>query len=218
MVCLAAWTTEALCAHPMMSQEVPPNTLRPSQPGTFISRHVVLSTSSTFYNVGLLEESPSSNMLYPHRMQPPPLVYIALTPMASFVLWAPRRTTLHLALPPMKPFWPDDSRIASMTPIHHRNHLRLPPLQLHHHPLLHLHLPALARVHHHPILYTSYMTLPHPPLPRGQHLPAALLPPLSPRRWIALINVLLMVADFYTSSLASNSPQGFSPNIDSGSF
>ena len=24
MVCLAAWTTEALCAHPMMSQEVPP--------------------------------------------------------------------------------------------------------------------------------------------------------------------------------------------------
>ena len=25
MVCLAAWTTEALCAHPMMSQEVPPD-------------------------------------------------------------------------------------------------------------------------------------------------------------------------------------------------
>ena len=25
MVCLVAWTTEALCAHPMMSQEVPPD-------------------------------------------------------------------------------------------------------------------------------------------------------------------------------------------------
>ena len=25
MICLAAWTTEALCAHPMMSQEVPPD-------------------------------------------------------------------------------------------------------------------------------------------------------------------------------------------------
>ena len=25
MVCLAAWTTEALCAHPIMAQEVPPD-------------------------------------------------------------------------------------------------------------------------------------------------------------------------------------------------
>ena len=209
MVCLAAWTAEALCAHRRKYHL--PNTLRPSRPGTFISRHVALSTSSTSYNVGLLEESLSSNMLYPHRMQPPPLVYIVLTPTASFGLWALRKTTSPLALLPTKPLWPDDSHIASMTPIHHRNHLRLPPLQLHHHLLLHLHLPAHAHVHHHPILSTFYMILPHPPLPRGQHLPADLLLPHSPRRWIVLINVLLMVADFYTVIFGKRLDTGFLP-------
>ena len=55
------------------------------------------------------------------------------------------------------------------------------------------------------------MTLPHPPLPRGQHLPAALLSPLSPRRWIALINVLLMVADFYTVIFGKQLDTGLLP-------
>ena len=181
MICLAAWTTEALCAHPMMSQEVPPDqhfeTI--SAPATFTFRHVVLFTNSTFFNVGLREEFLFSNMSYFLRTQPPPLVFIASIPMASFAPWAPQRTILPCAPLPMRHFFHDDNHIAFMTPIHLRNHLQRPPLQLHRHLSPHLHLLAHALAHHHPIPPTYYMILPHLLLPRGQPLPAALLPPLS---------------------------------------
>ena len=79
----------------------------------------------------------------------------------------------------MKHFFHDDNHIVFMTPIHHRNHLQRLPLQLHRHLPPHLHLLAHALAHHHPIPSTYYMILPHLLLPRGQHLPVALLPPLS---------------------------------------
>ena len=75
MVCLAAWTAEALCAHPMMSQEVPPD----QHFETISARNIYIQTRRAvheFYNVGLLEEFLSSNMLYLLRKQPPPSVYI----------------------------------------------------------------------------------------------------------------------------------------------
>ena len=98
----------------------------------------------------------------------------------------------------MQLFCPDYNHIGTMIPINHRNHLQLLPLRLHRHLLLHPHLPVLAFVHHRPILYFYYQIPPRPPPPHGRHPPAGLLPPLSLRRWIVLINVLLMDEVFYT--------------------
>ena len=97
-----------------------------------------------------------------------------------------------MALQLMKLFCPDYNHTGTMIRTHHRNHLQLLPLRLHHHPTLRPHLPAPALVHHHPILYSFSQIPPHPPLHHGRHPPAVLLPPLSLQRWIVPINVLLM--------------------------
>ena len=187
------------------------STLRPSLPATSIFRHVVLSTSSTFYNVGLLEESLSSSMLYLLRTQLPPLGNIVSIPTASFVPWALPKRISPLAPLLMKLLCPDDSRIGTLTPIHRQNHLQLLPLRLHRHQLLHPHLPVRALAHHHPIPYSYYMIPPHPPPPHGRHPLADLLLPLFLRRWIVLINVLLMAKVFYMDIFGRRLDTGLLP-------
>ena len=113
----------------------------------------------------------------------------------------------------MKLFLLADNHTVSTTPIHHQNHLRPRPLRPHLHPIRHLHLLVHAHaLHLHPILNAYFMIPPLLPLPHGQPLPAVLLPLLSLRHWIVLINILLMVVDFYTVTSGKQLDTGHLPH------
>ena len=51
MICLAAWTTEALCAHPMMSQEVPPDQYFE----TISARNIYIQTRRAIHEFNILQ-------------------------------------------------------------------------------------------------------------------------------------------------------------------
>ena len=51
MVCLAAWTAEALCAHPMMSQEVPPD----QHFETISARNIYIQTRRAVHEFNILQ-------------------------------------------------------------------------------------------------------------------------------------------------------------------
>ena len=51
MICLAAWTTEALCAHPMMSQEVPPD----QHFETISARNIYIQTRRAIHEFNILQ-------------------------------------------------------------------------------------------------------------------------------------------------------------------
>ena len=169
--------------------------------------------SSTSSNAGLRAESLSFNTSYLLRTRPPPSASIVSTPTASFGPWALRRTIWPLAPPLMKLFLLADNHTVSTTPIHHQNHLRPRPLRPHLHPIRHLHLLVHAHPPHlHPILNAYFMIPPLLPLPHGQPLPAVLLPLLSLRHWIVLINILLMVVDFYMVTSGKQLDTGHLPH------
>ena len=51
MVCLVAWTAEALCAHPMMSQEVPPD----QHFETISARNIYIQTRRAIHEFNILQ-------------------------------------------------------------------------------------------------------------------------------------------------------------------
>ena len=51
MICLAAWTTEALCAHPMMAQDVPPDEYFE----TICARNIYIQTRRAVHEFNVLQ-------------------------------------------------------------------------------------------------------------------------------------------------------------------
>ena len=145
MICLAAWATEALCAHPIVSQEVPPDEYFE----TISARNIYIQMRRAIHEFNILQRriARGISLLFPLQKLQPPLDNTVSTPTASSVHWVLQKRTTTLALQLMRLYFPVDNRIATSTPTHHLSHRLLRPLQLHHHLLPHRHLHALDLAH-----------------------------------------------------------------------
>ena len=198
MICLVAWTTEALCAHPIMSQDVPPDEYFE----TISARNIYIQMRRAIHEFNVLQRriarsisllqyvvpSPEASTTYgQYRVNPNGFIRALGTPEENYTLGATADEALLSRRQPRRNF---DSNTPPESP----------PTPLHHHLLPHRHLHALDPAHLPRSTYSHHFRV-RLPLHLGLPPLVALRPPLSPRHWIALTIVLWMVvvscADIY---------------------
>ena len=142
MVCLAAWTTEALCAHPMMAQDVPPD----EHFETISAQNIYIQTRRAVHEfnvqqrriargVSLLQHvvpTPDGTTTYgQYRVNPNGFLLPAVPP--SPQLWSAHTNVLSTDEVSYMVIY--DGKLHD-TGLVHRHRLRLTPLRSHHHFLL----------------------------------------------------------------------------------